>query len=414
MSSTDNTQPDNISTLPVSELTSLQLLQEKKRIEQELKRITKSIGTPERLGISSTYQIDLSDKSKTSGITSTSQVGSKEKSKPIKPYGELKLQERKKNLEARLQKINEKVKLDPALVKVVSDGEVGLGDPNYGVTYTLDAQGQVIKSIPRGQWTDEQAYLAAQDPTKAPTERGFLLGNVLKSIPPGGRFWKEDIGTVQEIIQEEQLFKDSIYASYLNRPNDVIALKEKLKKIFPELAQEEMNGEVTPLFLSAMAGVAASASEKNYYRRENKQKLLTLDDEINNLLEEGEDKTSRTATSKDFFSLSSGDAEQILEVFFKEAIGRRPNQREINKFISVAKKRAESQPRVTQTVTSPDQLTTENRVTQEGFGQAEAELLARQQAEARPEFAPYQMATNFYDALLAAARSPVGIPEPEL
>lgn len=384
MSSTANMEPDNAGAVPVDELTVLQMRQEKIRIERELKEINKQLRTPKTSTPGTPYDAASAPES---------------------------LQRKKRLLEQRLKQVNDKLKLEPPVRDTTASGELSLGDPNYGVSYTLQTDGQVIRSIPRGQWTQEQQDAVAAGTMEPPTTSGYLLGNVLKSIPPGGRYWKEDIGSVVEDVVDSQQFKNSIYTRFLNKPDEVIAYKQKLKEIFPEFANEPMNGDVSPLFLDAMATVAGSTSELNYYRRDNQQSLFTLEQGLDYLINREQGKTGRTTTSKQYFSMSDADARLLLEDYFGEAVGRRPTKEEVEKFTSIVKKRAGKRPRVEQTITSADTLSSESRVLEEGFGVADAQLAARRQAEAGPEFEAYRLASSYYPALLRAIGSPVNIEE---
>jgi hypothetical protein len=128
-------------------------------------------------------------------------------------------------------------------------------------------------------------------------------------------------------------------------------------------------------------------------------------------LGEGEDTGPRTVTAKGFFSLSDGESKLLLDEYYRNTLGRAATQDELKQFQSVVKKRAERKPSVTKK-TYQDGALIEERTLEPGFGQAEAQLTAFRQAKARPEFAAYQLANTYYDAILAAAQSPINIQRP--
>lgn len=107
--------------------------------------------------------------------------------------------------------------------------------------------------------------------------------------------------------------------------------------------------------------------------------------------------------------LDTAGARVVLEETFGQLVGRRPTKKEVDKFKNIVNKRMSARP--AQSITS----TIGNTVTQQtipGYGEEDIALEARRQAEARPEFAGYQMATTFYDAILRAAGSPARVASP--
>jgi hypothetical protein len=124
-----------------------------------------------------------------------------------------------------------------------------------------------------------------------------------------------------------------------------------------------------------------------------------------------EDTGPRTVTSKSFFSLSDGESKLLLDDYYRNTLGRAATQDELKQFQNVVKKRSERKPSVGQK-TYQDGALVEERTLEPGFGEAEARLTAFRQAKARPEFEGYQLATTYYDAILAAAQSPINIQRP--
>jgi hypothetical protein len=134
-----------------------------------------------------------------------------------------------------------------------------------------------------------------------------------------------------------------------------------------------------------------------------------LDNEY--VLAEEEDTGPRTVTSKSFFSLSDGESKLLLDDYYRNTLGRAATQDELKQFQNVVKKRSERKPSVGQK-TYQDGALVEERTLEPGFGEAEARLTAFRQAKARPEFEGYQLANTYYDAILAAAQSPINIQRP--
>lgn len=191
--------------------------------------------------------------------------------------------------------------------------------------------------------------------------------------------------------------------------NDRKKLQEEFKKLNLLPSNYNANGELDrdAAFETAFLQAHTFANRVNYQRLQNNETILGLSDAIKQYrTDEGLDgpTVDRNITE---FALSDGQAEGLLEEFYTRALGVRPSQQDINQFKEIVRKRAGKKPRVTETTTTADGRTSTTKTVETGFGMAEAELLARRQAEARPEFAPYQMATTFYDSLLRAAQSPV-------
>jgi hypothetical protein len=383
MSSTDNVGKDNIEELPVSELNNIELRREKIRIQKEIAKINstsnRQISKEEYTTIGTGVQPKVTDGSFFNYDSS-----------------------KKRDLERRLKQVENQLRTTLPTTSVQTDGNLEDSSlPNYGTDYTLEANGYVKRTIPGG---------TVETPA---TTSGYLIGTALKGIPAGSFRDAKDIGTPTETIQEDQAFKDAIYANYINKPQDVIELKKKLFKIAPGIMSgEPIDGEVTPTFLEAMSAVQANISERNYYRKQSNQSILTTAQGLEYFLERGSLQKPKTKTEKSFYSISDGEARAMLENFYSEALGRRPTKDEVNKFASVVRKRAERQPQVGQITSSPDGLSEQSKITQPGFGEAEAALAARRQAEAGPEFESYRLATSYYTALLRAIGSPAPINRP--
>jgi hypothetical protein len=123
--------------------------------------------------------------------------------------------------------------------------------------------------------------------------------------------------------------------------------------------------------------------------------------------EEGDAGTSRQVFLN---QLDNASARVVLEETYGQLLGRRPTKKEVETFKGIVNKRMTKRP--AQQVITTDGAGTTIQQTIPGFGEEEIALTARRQAEARPEFAGYQMATTFYDSILRAAGSPARVPGP--
>jgi hypothetical protein len=189
--------------------------------------------------------------------------------------------------------------------------------------------------------------------------------------------------------------------------NDRKKLQQEFKTLQLLPSNYNANGELDRdgAFENAFLQAHTLANRVNFQKLQNQEPILGLSDAIKQYRSEEEGPTTQRNIAE--FALSDGQAEGLLEEFYTRALGVRPSKKDIDQFKEIVRQRAGNKPRVTETTTTADGRTSTTKTVDTGFGAAEAELLARRQAEARPEFAPYQMATTFYDSLLRAAQSPV-------
>lgn len=128
-------------------------------------------------------------------------------------------------------------------------------------------------------------------------------------------------------------------------------------------------------------------------------RLLTFDQSLKLGSETG---GGGPTTQVSYTSFSKEESAAILEGFYTQALGRRPDEEEINKFHKELTAAANKKPTVTtQTVSG----TTQTSRTKSGFGQTEAELMAREQAESTRGASGYLMSTKYYDAFIEALES---------
>lgn len=265
--------------------------------------------------------------------------------------------------------------------------------PIINEDYTITVKGPDNKPVAIGNRNLDNVYIVFE-------EKNFYERGV-----------KSTINNVQYRNQEEL-----IQQAYSLSKDARKKLQEEFKRIKLLPSNYNANGELDrdAAFETAFLQAHRYANQVNYNRLVNNQPLIGILDAIKEFkMEDGEGGPSVSKSISEF-SISDGQAEALLEEFYTQALGVRPGKNDIEQFKEIVRKRAAKKPRVTQTTTAADgSLTTSTtKVIEEGFGAAEAQLLARRQAEARPEFAPYQMATTFYDSLLRAAQSPGGIQGP--
>lgn len=110
---------------------------------------------------------------------------------------------------------------------------------------------------------------------------------------------------------------------------------------------------------------------------------------------------NRVSTSTSIMNFSEGETRALLEGFYADALGRRPTDDEIAKFQKRINTKAKTNASSSTTVyTSAGSTTTDK----EGFTQADAELMARQQAESKPGARGFMASTKYMDVLLGSIR----------
>lgn len=112
----------------------------------------------------------------------------------------------------------------------------------------------------------------------------------------------------------------------------------------------------------------------------------------------------RRSRSVSITQFSEGDARAILEQFYADTLGRRPDDAEVKKFNAAINKQARKQPSVsTTTYDSSGSATTVSGGA--GYSQADAQMAARKMAEADPEASSFLASTRYMDAFMNAIGS---------
>lgn len=172
-------------------------------------------------------------------------------------------------------------------------------------------------------------------------------------------------------------------------------------------------------YTTAMLDLARQVSFTNlsYYNSDKANlKPVTLNGYLNDLTKGFKERNTTTGTSTDLdvFSISKGDAAVLLEEFYAEAVGRRPNPKEVDAFRNAVNRAAKKDP--TKTVTSRttftdmagNQSSSSTSTNKEGFGVNDARMAGREQAEADPYSKGFLTSTKYFDVLVRSLRGELG------
>lgn len=262
---------------------------------------------------------------------------------------------------------------------------------------------RVAEQAAEGPWAAVARILSA-DPMAWNTEQEVLYnqsGQASYILVRDGR---------TEVVSQAQFRSGLNTASVQERKRD----QQFMKQFWGNRYKGPTDGSIDPagLFQNAMEQYAAFSTTRNYYQFAASQgdplKFKPLDNKALTGMAGGAGgvggavTTQRTVTYQDF---TDDEAAAILEDFYRDALGRRPNKKESQKFAELLRKRAAEKPSVVTSTSGGGTTTVRERA---GFGTADARMLARQQAESRPGFRPYQLGTKAFDGFMAALQSPFG------
>ena len=107
--------------------------------------------------------------------------------------------------------------------------------------------------------------------------------------------------------------------------------------------------------------------------------------------------TTTTSTNATLYSIEQVQSTATLA--FQNALGRRPTNEELQAFLDTINGARKS----TTTTTQPDGSSSSTTT-----GGVDPAQVAQNMAEANPEYAGYQKATTYFDAMLSALNGPVG------
>ena len=226
----------------------------------------------------------------------------------------------------------------------------------------------------------------------APGQQSYILTvDGRATVVPVGSYRQKLATMTREERRQNQLFMKKFWGLGYNGPTD---------------------GSLDPnnAFQKAMEDYADFSTKQNYYRFVAAQSgtpgdFNPLDD--TKLLAQsasagGVGYTQTTIRYEDF---TDAEARGILEDYYQDAIGRRPTKKEAQKFAELLRRKAAEKP--TRTVQTRTETTDVIRSTG-GFSEVDARLMAREQAEARPESQAYRMETAVFDSFLEALNKPFG------
>jgi len=119
---------------------------------------------------------------------------------------------------------------------------------------------------------------------------------------------------------------------------------------------------------------------------------------------EGTGGGNQVSTNTSAMNFTEGETRALLEGFYGEALGRRPNEDEIAKFQKRINAKAKANPNIsTTTYTSGGSQSSDK----EGFTAADAENMARNAAENKPGAHGFIASTKYMDAFLGSLRGKV-------
>lgn len=165
-------------------------------------------------------------------------------------------------------------------------------------------------------------------------------------------------------------------------------------------------------FASALLNIARAVSLNNFAKFDKAIQSGTIksldnpigmDEYLNRIVTSG-GKTTTTRT--DITTFDAADARGILEQFYADSLGRRPTDEEVAKFNTAINDAAKKKPSVTTSTT--DTMGNTVSTGSNGFGQAEAQLMARTTAESAPGARGFMNSTKYMDAFMQALEGKVG------
>lgn len=170
------------------------------------------------------------------------------------------------------------------------------------------------------------------------------------------------------------------------------------------------NAELTQRYLSeankaSVKNVSVAMGKQNGTLQQFTQKPLSPTDQAKVSIATGDITTgARRSRSVSVTQFSEGDARAILEQFYADTLGRRPDDAEVKKFNALINKQARKQPSVSTTTYGADGSST-TMSGGAGYSAADAQMAARKMAEADPEASAFLASTRYMDAFMNAIGS---------
>lgn len=113
----------------------------------------------------------------------------------------------------------------------------------------------------------------------------------------------------------------------------------------------------------------------------------------------------RTVTQKRYDIPSADDARAAVKSVYQNAVGRNPTDQEINRYVAILTKQAKDNPSITTSVIDADGNSTST--TRGGLTSAAIGERLNSAVQADPEYAAYQAAVTYFNAVQEAIKSPV-------
>jgi hypothetical protein len=222
---------------------------------------------------------------------------------------------------------------------------------------------------------------------------------------------------VESSVREVQYISepDLIQSAYSLSKNERKRLQEDMKRVgildknFKANGDFDLNGD----FINGFLNAHRAANQVNFNNLQNNLPVKGVLQAYQELQDTQTAAAQPTVTRSVSIPNREAAAEQLNNLYMS-SVGRKATDKEIDEFYKKVRSTAKSRPTVT-TATPGKTGTGEGNSysTQEGFTTDVLQSMARETAEARPEFLAYQLSTNFYDALLGASQLPIatrGIP----
>lgn len=218
-------------------------------------------------------------------------------------------------------------------------------------------------------------------------------------------------------ITDKSVQEISSFLVNISNPNstNIIAFSNLLKRADYLPANYKVSNVATPEYRTAMLAAAKDISFMNFSNFAGSEKPAgnpySLQSGLKHIAKIGgagaAASGTTTSVSKTFTSFSEAEARGILESFYASALGRRPTDKEVNKFRTVINSEAAKRPGVTSTTYGTGGSSSR---TTDGYSQADAELQAREMAESKPGANAFITSTKYMDTFLSLLEGKVGRP----
>jgi hypothetical protein len=233
------------------------------------------------------------------------------------------------------------------------------------------------------------------------------------------------LNNVYIVVNEKKFYERGIESSVRDvtyvTENELIQSVYGLDKNTRRLLQEDMKRvgllakdfkatgdfDISGNFVSAFLSAHQAANQINFNNLKNNLPIKGVLQAYQDFQTE-QDAAAQPTVTRSVSIPNKENAAKELNNLYMSSVGRKATDKEIDEFYKKVRSTAKSRPTVTTAMQGqPGSGEATAYTTEQGFTTDVLQSMARETAEARPEFAPYQMATTFYDSLLRAAQSPV-------